>query len=79
VRPPRLRDALTLRPETRRWWEAWRSRGIELKFWATDWQRLEMLALLVDAFHGADDAVVRRRFAGEIRRNEALLDKEGSR
>jgi len=76
VPPPRLRGARSLRPETLAWWQAWRSRGIELGFIATDWQRLEMLMLLVDEFHRTGNAVASRRLAGEIRRNEALLDKE---
>jgi hypothetical protein len=76
VPPPRLRGARSLRPETRAWWQAWRLRGIELGFIATDWQTLQMLVLLVDEFHRTRDARQRGRLAGEIRRNENRLDKE---
>jgi hypothetical protein len=48
VPPPPLRGARSLHRETRSWWEGWRSRGLELGFIGTDWQRLEMLVLFPD-------------------------------
>jgi len=76
VPAPPLRGARRLHPETRAWWQAWRSRGLELGFIGTDWQTLAMLVLVVDDFHRTTDARRRGRLLGEIRRTEARLDKE---
>ena len=66
---PRLAGARRQRPETRAWWRAWCSSPQAAEFWSTDWQRLQMLALLVDAYFCEPKASVLR----EIRRNEVAL------
>lgn len=66
---PELPDADDLSPETRRWYDTWATSPQATLFVATDWQRLHMLARLVeDYFRSADP-----RLLGEIRLNEERL------
>ena len=51
------------------WYETWRRVPVATRFLATDWQRLHMLAHVVDAFYAGDTKLLT-----EIRLNESLLD-----
>jgi hypothetical protein len=64
-----LPAANTYSERTRRWWATWASSPQASKFHETDWQRLEMLAPLVDLYFGNPD----RQLMAEIRQNEAKL------
>jgi hypothetical protein len=55
--------------ETRRWYATWAGSPQASMFTGTDWQRLAMLAPLVDAYF----AEPTKELLGEIRLNEALL------
>jgi hypothetical protein len=55
--------------QTRSWYATWRRSPQSLTFTATDWQRLAMLALVVDDFFAAPTA----RKMAEIRQSESLL------
>jgi hypothetical protein len=79
VAAPALRGAHGLLPQTRAWWRAWRQRGLELGFWATDWQTLQMLVPLVDDFFRTEDSALRRQLIGKIRSVESRLDRERRR
>jgi hypothetical protein len=54
---------------TRKWWQTWREAPQAQVFEATDWQRLAMLASLVDAFQLDPRAAA----LSEIRLNEERL------
>lgn len=56
-------------PETRAWYSTWRKSAQARTFTPTDWQRLAMLAPLVDIFFREPDV----KLMTEIRQNEALL------
>lgn len=56
-------------PETRAWYLNWRKSPQARLFTSTDWQRLQMLASLVEAFNQAPTVSL----MAEIRQNEALL------
>lgn len=62
-----LRIAKTCRPETLAWWKTWAGSPNSTTFTPVMWQRLQMLAVLVDAFFGAPTAAA----MAEIRRAEA--------
>lgn len=55
-------------PFVRGWWETWRRSPQAQTFVVTDWQRLRMLAPLVEAYVSGDLKVMT-----EIRLNESLL------
>lgn len=73
VAAPDLPDADSLHERTREWWAAWTSSPQAAQFLETDWQRLKMLALVVDDFFTTDDAKLRQKLIGEIRSQEAKL------
>ena len=54
---------------TRAWYATWRKSPQSLVFTATDWQRLTMLARVVEAFFDSGDV----KLLTEIRQNESLL------
>lgn len=54
---------------TRAWWAAWCASPQASRFAATDWQRLRMIAPLVDRF----ERTSARELAAEIRQQEGLL------
>lgn len=56
-------------PETRAWYATWRKSAQARTFTPTDWQRLAMLAPLVQQFFDKPDV----KLMTEIRQNEALL------
>jgi len=55
--------------ETRRWFETWARSPMACEFVATDWERLRMLARVVDGFYRDPKASL----LAEIRLQEALL------
>lgn len=55
--------------KTREWYATWRRSAQGRVFTPTDWQRLLMLAYVVDDFFGSGDA----KLLAEIRQNESLL------
>lgn len=55
--------------ETREWYETWRRSPQAAAFLTTDWQRLKMLAELVQAYYTRPHQLV----MAEIRQNESLL------
>jgi len=69
VRGPELPGADGYLPQTVAWYETWRRAPHAAAFVGTDWQRLAMLAALVDAFFEQPTA----KLLGEIRLNEGLL------
>ena len=48
---PPLPNATGYLPQTRKWYRTWATSPQAARFQATDWQRLAMLAPLVDQFH----------------------------
>lgn len=75
---PRLRDSRAYLPATRAWWQSWVTAPQASLFVGTDWQRLQMLAPLVDRyFRSVDDNRVRPyalvALLAEIRQSESLL------
>jgi hypothetical protein len=66
---PPLPGAKGFLAETRRWYATWASSPQSSQFLATDWQRLHMLARLVDLFFREPSS----RMLAEIRLNEAKL------
>ena len=68
-RPPALPGAADLSPATRRWYRTWATSAQATLFTGTDWQRLHMLAPLVERYFEKHDAKV----LAEIRLNEEKL------
>jgi hypothetical protein len=66
---PPLPNAEAYLPMTRSWYETWGTSPQASRFLATDWQRLHMLARLVDLFWLEGD----KGTMAEIRLNEASL------
>src|SRR5262245_8881116 len=56
------------RAATRRWWKVWSESPQAKLFLSTDWERLEMLLPIVDAYFRGD-----LKLLAEIRLNEAKL------
>jgi hypothetical protein len=54
---------------TQRWWDTWVESDQAKSFKATDWQRLQMLAPLVEAYYRRPG----HNALAEIRQNESLL------
>lgn len=78
TKPPVLRNAEALRKETRYWWQTWTEAPQTKIFTATDWERLQMLALMVDLYYslmadGAARPTTLVNLLAEIRQNEALM------
>lgn len=73
LRGPELRggpDARSKwRPKTRDWWESWRRSPQACAFLESDWERLYMLAHLVDQYFARPHHLI----MAEIRLNESLL------
>ena len=69
VDAPELPDADTFSQRTRKWYATWASSPQAQSFTPTDWQRLHMLAFLVNGYF-ADPSEGRFK---EIRQNESLL------
>ena len=55
--------------DTRAWWETWLGSPQRDRFTSTDWQRLLMLARVVDAYHRTGDP----KLLSEVRLNEEKL------
>lgn len=71
---PVLPDADGYREETRAWYRTWCEAPQGTQFLATDWQRLHMLAPLVDAFFDSSRGPrERKELLSEIRLNEQKL------
>jgi len=66
---PKLPGAEGYSPQTRAWYATWATAPQAATFVVTDWQRLHMLAPLVDRYYLAPDKGV----MAEIRLNETLL------
>ncbi len=66
---PLLPDAKEYSEATRRWYKTWRESKQAERFTATDWQRLHMLAPLIEAYFKSPT----KDLLGEIRLNEAKL------
>ncbi len=69
VRGPELPHAALYGPQTITWYETWRRAPQAAAFVGTDWQRLHMLAPLVDAYFAEPST----KLLSEIRLNESLL------
>jgi hypothetical protein len=69
VRGPELPHAALYGPQTLAWYETWRRAPQAAAFIGTDWQRLIMLAPLVDAYYLEPST----KLLAEIRLNEGLL------
>lgn len=69
MRGPELPSAEGYLPQTVAWYETWRRAPQAAAFVGTDWQRLAMLAALVDEFFAQPSV----KLLGEIRLNEGLL------
>jgi hypothetical protein len=69
VRGPELPHAALYEPQTIAWYETWRSSPQGAVFLSTDWQRLIMLAPLVDAYFAEPST----KLLAEIRLSEGLL------
>ena len=67
TRGPALKG--TYSAQTRAWYTTWRKSPQSLVFTPTDWQRLTMLAPLVDLYFREPDV----KLLTEIRQNESLL------
>jgi hypothetical protein len=66
---PALPEADSYSERTRRWYATWSSSPQAARFLATDWQRLAMLAPLVDRYFAEPD----KSLLAEIRLNEACM------
>lgn len=66
---PALPNRESFRSETQAWYDTWTTAPQAETFTTTDWQRLHMLALLVERYF---ESPTEKRFA-EIRQNESLL------
>ena len=73
VTAPRLLGSSKLLPETRAWYRVWCGSPQAKQFIATDWQRLHMLAKLVELFHRTESPEQAKQLLGEIRLNEQKL------
>lgn len=73
VKAPRLDGASKLLARTRRWYSTWCDSPQAAQFLGTDWERLQMLALVVDDFFRADEPALRQKLLAEIRSQEAKL------
>lgn len=69
VEAPELPDRDQYSANTVRWYDTWSSAPQAAAFTATDWQRLHMIAPLVDAFWAEPST----KLMSEIRLNESLL------
>lgn len=69
VRGPELPHAELYGPQTVAWYETWRRAPQAAAFVGTDWQRLAMLAPLVDTYFAEPST----KLLAEIRLNEGLL------
>ncbi len=69
ARLTRLRHLRTWHPSTRAWWRTWCDSAQSSEFSSTDWQRLEMVAYLVDRYFRAPA----KDLLAEIRLNEAAI------
>lgn len=69
LRGPELPHAALYGPQTVAWYETWRASPQAAVFVPTDWQRLIMLAPLVDAYYLEPST----KLLAEIRLNEGLL------
>lgn len=67
--PPRAGRGKRWSAATRRWYDVWKRSPQATLFTATDWQRLHMLAELVETYFEAPT----KELLGEIRLNEAKL------
>lgn len=73
VAAPRLPNARKLLARTKRWYATWAASPQAAQFLGTDWERLQMLALVVDDFFRATEPAARQRLLAEIRSQEAKL------
>lgn len=69
VEAPKLPNARSYSKATRDWYATWCASPQAQTFTVTDWQRLHMLAPLVDRYFEAPD----KQLMAEIRLNESLL------
>lgn len=69
VKAPPLPNSGDYSARTRRWYKTWTESPQAAAFTVTDWQRLHMLAPLVDAYFASPDG----KLFAEIRLNESLL------
>ena len=70
---PKLPGARGYSARTREWYATWCASPQAQAFTVTDWQRLHMLAPLVDRYFATDKPMVAKQLMGEIRLNESLL------
>jgi len=62
-----------MHPGARAWYQGWRDSPGAEPFIATDWPRLELVAMLVDTIYRMEDPRERRALLVEIRKSERLL------
>lgn len=73
VDAPALPNRTKFLSRTRSWYETWCASPQAAQFLGTDWERLQMLAYVVDDFFRASDAGQRQKLLAEIRSQEAKL------
>lgn len=73
VKAPSLPGASKFSKETRAWYRLWTQSEQAQQFLRTDWQRLWMVAYLVEDFYSCGDPKLRKDLLGEIRLNEEKL------
>lgn len=67
--PPELPDAEFFAPQVLRWYDTWCKSPMRHVFSNTDWERLHLLAHVVQSFYNKPSASL----MAEIRQNESLL------
>jgi hypothetical protein len=72
-RAPVLPRRRAMLPATRAWYDTWARSPQASQFMATDWQRLHLLAMLVEDIFRTDDPKLRKELLGELRLQEAKL------
>jgi hypothetical protein len=73
VDAPALPNRSKFGARTKEWYDVWARSPQAAQFLGTDWQRLQMLAFVVDDFFKAADAAARQKLLAEIRSQEAKL------
>jgi hypothetical protein len=72
--PPLPARTPAYRKATQSWYDAWRRSPQASQFTGPDWERLQLLAPLVDALHDPECSVTQRiQITAELRLNEAKL------
>lgn len=73
VKAPALPGARKFSAQTRAWYKVWAESEQAQQFLQTDWQRLWMLASLVEVFYTDPDPKIKHKMMGEVRLSEKEL------